>query len=101
MGDRNGQDGIDLIAAERTRQIVELGWSDQHDDEHPRGELSCAAICYAAEPGARADLVDEFWPWSCDAWRPSPQNRIRELVKAGALIAAEIDRLIRFDAEGK
>jgi hypothetical protein len=28
-------------------------------------------------------------------WKPSPDDRFRELVKAGALIAAEIDRLLR------
>jgi hypothetical protein len=35
-----------------------------------------------------------FWPWDQDWWKPSP-DPIRNLVKAGALIAAEIDRLQR------
>jgi hypothetical protein len=39
------------------------------------------------------------WPWDKGWWKPTPDNRIRELEKAGALIAAEIDRLQRM--EGK
>jgi hypothetical protein len=35
------------------------------------------------------------WPWDAEWFRPVPKDRIRELVKAGALIAAEIDRLNR------
>lgn len=35
-----------------------------------------------------------MWPWSDEKWNPEPDNRIRELAKAGALIAAEIDRLL-------
>ena len=34
------------------------------------------------------------WPWNVVWWKPTPDDRIRELAKAGALIAAEIDRLI-------
>jgi hypothetical protein len=36
-----------------------------------------------------------FWPWDRAWWKPSPNNRIRDMEKAGALIAAEIDRLQR------
>jgi hypothetical protein len=32
-------------------------------------------------------------PWGESWWKPTPEDRVRELVKAGALIAAEIDRL--------
>jgi hypothetical protein len=37
---------------------------------------------------------NEGWPWDEKWWKPST-NPIRNLVKAGALIAAEIDRLQR------
>lgn len=102
--------GIKLIAAERQRQIEQEGWTPEHDAEHGEGELAEAAACYAMPERARqipvegeTDLdtgnatgVSELlWPWDKTSWKPTPSNRIRELVKAGALIAAEIDRLQR------
>lgn len=38
------------------------------------------------------DKAPDAWPWDPSWWKPSP-DPIRNLVKAGALIAAEIDRL--------
>jgi len=97
--------GIKLIAEERKRQIEEEGWTAEHDDdEHDRGELVRAAVCYALgnEPnvivGRNAvsiNFVKLLWPWDWKWWKPSPKNRIKELKKAGALIAAELDRLLR------
>ncbi len=88
--------GIELIADERKRQIEVEGWTAEHDAEHTHGELAQAACCYA-DPYRKADGTpnSSWWPtlWSLDWWKPTPNNRIRELVKAGALIAAEIDRL--------
>lgn len=88
--------GIELIAEERQRQIDVEGWTPEHDDEHICGEMAQAAACYA-HPNIvrRLDMVG--WPesWSIDYFKPTPDDRIRELVKAGALIAAEIDRLNR------
>jgi hypothetical protein len=49
-------------------------------------------------------MVNRLWPFYCVQFKPSPDNRIRELEKAGALIAAEIDRLQRkglFEKEEK
>lgn len=92
--------GVDLIAAERKRQIEEEGWSEFHDDGHDLDELAFAAVCYALphrERYAGAEGLPFYWPgrWLCQWWKPSPNDRVRELVKAGALIAAEIDRLKR------
>lgn len=93
--------GIELIAAERERQVSVKSWDSKHDDEHFMGEMVGAAITYSAhalgiinyhEVGG-SDLI-EFWPWDEEDWKPSP-DPIRNLVKAGALIAAEIDRLQR------
>lgn len=42
--------GVDLIAAERKRQIEVEGWTPEHDDKYDAGELAWAAVCYAA-PG--------------------------------------------------
>jgi hypothetical protein len=91
----NEQKGVALIAAERRRQIEAEGWTPEHDDEHGDGELAAAAACYA---GPAWSLLREhepplMWPWDEKWWKPG--DRIRELTKAGALIAAEIDRLLR------
>lgn len=93
-------DGLALIAAERKRQIEKEGWTPEHDDEHEDEALAKAAACYA-DPDRRMTFGDYpmpvGWPWDAEAWKPTPDNRVRELVKAGALIAAEIDRLKRED----
>jgi hypothetical protein len=87
--------GADLIAAERQRQIDAEGWTPEHDMEHHGEDLSKAALCYL-QPRAFRVLngdVPVLWPWAARYWKPTPDDRVRELVKAGALIAAEIDRL--------
>jgi len=84
--------GIGLISDERKRQIEVEGWTSQHDDQQTVFELSRAACAYLNN--SRTDDVKRFWPWDWKWWKPS-EDRIRNLVKAGALIAAEIDRLQR------
>ena len=93
-------DGVGMIAAERRRQVEQEGWSVEHDNGWIGGELGDAAMCYAEH----ADLLRRgragtswsvtSWPWDLTWWKPSP-DPIRNLVKAGALICAEIDRLQR------
>ena len=90
---------IDEIAAERHRQIEVEGWDADHDASHDKGELTRAAACYAlysvasigddTEPG----LLARLWPWAPHWWKP--QATRRNLVKAAALIVAEIERLDR------
>lgn len=93
--------GIDLIRAERTRQRSRKTggefYSLAHDDEHDAGEISRVAAVYAMPPAFRMrnqDLVAALTPLG---WylKLSTGDRKRELAKAGALIAAELDRLIR------
>jgi len=97
-------EGVKLIADERQRQIEKEGWTSEHDKQHENGELALAAACYAIPDNKRSwisgaiskvksDVINKFWPWGLTWWKPTPDNRIRELTKAGALIAAEIDRL--------
>lgn len=92
--------GAELIGAERERQMDTEGWTPEHDDGHEQGELAGAAACYAIPPHVRKkDHISPswraLWPWESRWWKPTPDDRVRELVKAGALIAAEIDRLQR------
>lgn len=94
--------GAELIAEERQRQIDVEGWTKEHDTQHKDGELAKVAICYA-DPVPHYKVINRltqvrvpnfnFWPktWGLGWFKPT--NRIRNLVKAGALIAAEIDRL--------
>jgi hypothetical protein len=90
--------GIELIAAERKRQIKEEGWTAEHDDQHKDGELAKAAASYAyPHEGGFFSRRAALWPWADEWYKPNPDNRIRELEKAGALIAAEIDRLLRLE----
>ena len=83
--------GVGLIAAERRRQIEEEGFDDAHDDAHGQGELARAAMVYASPYHLPTDR--QYWPWRDESYKP--KNRITDLVRAGALIAAEIDRLQR------
>jgi hypothetical protein len=96
--------GADLITAERKRQEFEEGYDTEHDRiEHGGWELVSAAASYllnksglVALPGeVVGDVPPASWPWESRFWKPTPDDRIRELTKAGALIAAEIDRLLQ------
>jgi hypothetical protein len=87
--------GAEMIAKERARQVEQEGWSAAHDAEHTDGGLLSAAVTYAwhVKASHRSDAEPlSIWPWHADWWKPSV-DPVRNLVKAGALIAAEIDRL--------
>lgn len=106
-GDASKQkDGIALIAAERQRQLDVEGWTPENDDAHSGGQLLLAAENYAeaARDQIRLNMQPHGrpfnWPWLRDSWKPS-DDPIRNLEKAGALIAAEIDRLIRKAGESE
>lgn len=86
------------VLAERRRQINSEGWTPSHDDAHGDGSLAKAAACYAfGQPwvSGRQEAVT-IWPWAPGWWKPKDQRR--NLVKAGALILAEIERLDRAEA---
>lgn len=107
------------VISERRRQKSEEGWSIEHDDHHIDGELALAAASYAivstGQPevyasvsrvpraaGFKAGWINGaklFWPWSEKWWRP--KSRREDLVRAGALILAEIERLDRIDERRK
>lgn len=102
------------VLRERERQHYEEGFDATHDDQHRRGELVSAAIAYAVNAVTRAQLiadgfapekVDELsaqadvprtWPWERAWWKPKDARH--NLVRAAALIIAEIDRLDRAEA---
>jgi hypothetical protein len=84
------------VIAERRRQVSTEGWVPEHDDEHRNGELVKAAACYAIS-GSGADVSStwsHWWPWHPRWWKTEGGQR-RQLVKAAALIIAEIERIDR------
>lgn len=96
--------GARAIYEERERQKHSEGWTPEHDAQHTDNSLAMAAVAYAApEPVYVLDADSEdmrfhfldVWPDSWDiAWDKRGQiDRRRSLVIAGALIAAEIDRI--------
>lgn len=93
--------GIELIAEERQRQIEVEGWTLENDSKHKDGELANAAAYYALTDDMISFMDDNWgndmhlyiWPFNLQLLKRNPENRIRDLQKAGALIAAEIDRL--------
>lgn len=108
---------IEMIAAERRRQVEEEGFDVSHDDAHDEGELAAAAACFAAPTliyGRREhDGSVEFYNMFPDGWGrrwdkrrdpggalEEPQyfgdpRRLRLLTIAGALIVAEMERITR------
>jgi|ERR1035437_4746537 hypothetical protein len=110
---------VELIAAERTRQLGAEGYSYKYDDSHTNGELANFACCYALDPmgGDATNIIKTLKPFgwelkincnenTSESWG-SIQRRIKDLVKAGALLSAEIERLQRLsnsqfcDGDGK
>ena len=101
----------DDVLAERERQMSVEGWTEDHDDRHDKGEMGDAAACYAATVRAFAGeqyvgrayepymAYRDLWPWDDNWWKP--KDRRRDLVRAGALILAEIERLDRAALRGK
>lgn len=105
------------VLAERAGQVSREGWGPAHDDAHRLGELALAAACYALDGAERTHQVDLFsgigkrqvragwfdikrllWPWDW-AWFKPKTDRRRNLVIAGALVLAEIERLDRVAAK--
>ena len=88
------------VMTERRRQIEEKGWTPEHDDEHAGFELARAGACYAEYGNwpAHSEVPPNSWPWPAAWWKPSDYRR--NLVKAAALILAEIERLDRIQSTG-
>lgn len=97
---------LDEVAHERQRQITVHGFGVEHDDEHRGGELAVAASCYALAAGIsnRGDLLVRghlplHWPWDGQWWKPKTPRQ--DLVRAAALIVAEIERIDRAEQRGR
>ncbi len=98
--------GVSAIATERQRQVNDNGMTPEHDLRYRRGELAWAALAYVQlaamdlEGGGREHIATagppNCWPWDRLWWKPVDTRR--DLVRAGALIAAQLDAL---ESQGK
>lgn len=85
------------VLAERRRQVAEEGYSPESDAELTDYQLPRAAACYVlAASGVARHKATLFWPFA-QPMKVAEQRR-RNLIKAAALILAELERLDR-DAE--
>jgi len=99
------------VLEERRQQLTREGWSHKHDDKYTEGELVRGAVSYALNAIGQPDyvealelidghakahrqvLVPRHWPWSRRWWKPKDPRA--DLVRANALLVAEIERLDR------
>lgn len=103
--------GLRAVAVERERQVAVEGWTQEHDDEHDKGELASAALCYTIAATLKAGELAEMitggwsntpadikstWPWEPEWWKPGTPQRMLE--KAAALLIAERERIDRKEA---
>ncbi|ENH9680401.1 TPA: hypothetical protein MYO84_000689 [Enterobacter asburiae] len=93
QGVKSLSNAVQSVISERQRQQSVEGWTPEHDDEHTEGEMAEAAACYAMFANNQGFSVPGLWPWAREWWKQSGQRR--DLVKAGALILAEIERIDR------
>jgi hypothetical protein len=92
-GLHSSQATVDVLE-ERYRQIHEEGWTGAHDDKHDLYVLGRAAACYLLMSVASVDdFVRRIWPFDLAWWKPKDYRR--NLVRAAALIIAELDRYDR------
>ena len=88
------------IFHERERQIVHEGYDLAHDDDHGDGQLCRAAMSYCqsastclSDTSRLASRPPSYWPWHPSFWKPKTARH--DLIRAAALIVAEIERLDR------
>lgn len=93
------QSGINMVAAERVAHEEKYGWTPEHDDKYDGQELRDAGIAYAIVVDDHADYPPSCWPFDPKKFK-GDDGDVRNLVKAAALLVAEIDRYRRvFEAE--
>lgn len=85
------------VIVERRRQVSQEGFTAEHDDRHTNGVIAMAAMCYT-HPSAILSLQKEppcAWPWGRKCWKPKDYHT--NLVKATALLLAELERIMRIE----
>jgi hypothetical protein len=96
------------VVAERQRQISVEGKTTDHDDANNAGDLAAAASAYALNAACQLNPYSQqplaefplMWPsdWAAKWWKPKKPRE--DLVRAGALVLAEIERIDRGTEKG-
>lgn len=106
--------GMFDVVSERISQEVENHYSEESDDHQNQLQLLIAAVSYCLYPpdndlernamttffypatestGDIKRVSEQLWPWDSNTFKP--RDRRNNLVRAAALIMAEIDRMDR------
>lgn len=83
---------LELVKAERQKQINKHGYTPEHDDEHTDGLIADAGACYAA---TSLEVLNLTWEWHPDYFTKQDHDRKQQLIITAAFINAEYDRLVR------
>jgi hypothetical protein len=90
---------MNAVIAECFRQHDVEGWTTEHDDKHPTGELAAAGASYLLHAGTASSTTPHEWPWSSEWWKPNGYRR--DLVRGVALGIAEGEKFDRARKPGR
>ena len=93
QGVKSLSNAVQSVIAERQRHQSAEGWTPEHDDQYSKSQLLWASSCYVLNAIHPFNRIPFDWPWTPEWWKPT--NPRRDMVKAGALILAEIERIDR------
>ncbi|HBA3988989.1 TPA: hypothetical protein J5U09_004392 [Escherichia coli] len=96
QGVKSLSNAVQSVIAERQRHQSAEGWTPEHDDQYSKSQLLWASSCYVLNAIHPFNRIPFGWPWTPEWWKPT--NPRRDMVKAGALILAEIKRIDRQEA---
>lgn len=99
QGVKSTSNAVQSVIAERQRHQSAEGWTPEHDDQYSKSQLLWASSCYVLNAIHPFNRIPFDWPWTPEWWKPT--NPRRDLVKAGALILAELERIDRAAGIGK
>ncbi len=99
QGVKSLSNAVQSVIAERQRHQSAEGWTPEHDDQYSKSQLLWASSCYVLNAIHPFNRIPFDWPWTPEWWKPT--NPRRDLVKAGALILAELERIDRAAGIGK
>ena len=93
------QNAMLALLDERARQMFEKGFDAEHDDTHTGGQLAAAAASHACLEAGEPGIASRVWPFTFDEFNSANSAR-KDLIKAGSLILAELERLERAEKAG-
>lgn len=89
---------LNEITRERGKQVGK-GYDASSDDRYSGYQLIDASIAYSWAALGHAQYGNRYWPWDAESFKPEGQRA--NLIKAAALLVAEIERMDRLSATVK